>query len=180
MNKEDEEDINEEEINEEGINEEGINEEEINEEEITEEENKEEDKEDDEDEKEELDDETKDEFKEEKIEEESNITSECIFNNMEDMIDFTFPTEDIRIIELKGKDRISKPYLYHYEEVKIISERSKQLLMGMPSLIKEENDVEKIAKEELRLKILPYKIKRIIPGNIVEYWRIDELELFPN
>ena len=82
--------------------------------------------------------------------------------------------------ELKGEDRISRNKLTRYEMVRIIGERTKQLSMGAKALIRinkesEELTYKEIAIEELKLNMLPFKIKR--PHyNSYEVWKLDELE----
>jgi len=81
---------------------------------------------------------------------------------------------------LTGTDRITKNKLTRYEFVRIIGERTKQLSMGAKSLVsidKKSEDLEynEIAIEELKLNMLPFKIKRpLING--YEIWSLDELE----
>ena len=83
--------------------------------------------------------------------------------------------------ELKGDDRITRNMLTRYEMVRIIGERTKQLSMGAKALIKmnkesEELTYKEIAIEELKLKMLPFKIKRPHYDSY-EIWKIDELRI---
>lgn len=78
------------------------------------------------------------------------------------------------------EDRITKNKLTRYEFVRIIGERTKQLMMGAKPLIKvnqesEELSYNEIAIEELKLKMLPFKVKRPINNNF-EIWKLDELD----
>lgn len=78
------------------------------------------------------------------------------------------------------EDRITKNKLTRYEFVRIIGERTKQLMMGAKPLIKvkqesEELSYNEIAIEELKLKMIPFKIKRPINNNF-EIWQLDELD----
>ena len=83
--------------------------------------------------------------------------------------------------ELKGDDRITRNMLTRYEMVRIIGERTKQLSMGAKALIKMNKESEdltykEIAIEELKLKMLPFKIKRPHYDSY-EIWKIDELRI---
>ena len=80
--------------------------------------------------------------------------------------------------ELKKEDRITRNKLTKYEMVRILGERTKQLTMGAKPLIKNiiglPYDV--IAEEELKLNMIPFKIKRPLPNGKVEIWTLDELD----
>ena len=78
---------------------------------------------------------------------------------------------------LKGADRISSNKLTKYEMVRILGERTNQLTMGAKPLIKnyEGLNYDKIAEEELKLNMIPYKIKRPLPNGKYEIWTLDEL-----
>lgn len=78
---------------------------------------------------------------------------------------------------LKGTDRISSNKLTKYEMVRILGERTNQLTMGAKPLIKnyEGLNYDKIAEEELKLNMIPYKIKRPLPNGKYEIWTLDEL-----
>ena len=63
------------------------------------------------------------------------------------------------------------------EMVRILGERTKQLTMGAKPLIKnyEGLNYDKIAEEELKLNMIPYKIKRQLPNGKYEFWTLNEL-----
>lgn len=90
-------------------------------------------------------------------------------------LDDNYDNENIR----RGDDRISLNRMSRYEMVRIIGERLKQLTLGAKCFIKnkEDFDYETLAKEELRVKLIPFKIIRYLPNNIKEEWSIDELEI---
>ncbi len=79
---------------------------------------------------------------------------------------------------LNGKDRITNPRLTKYEMVRLLGERTKQLIMGAKPLIKNHQDYsyEEIAIQELKLNMIPFKVKRPLPDNKIEIWTIDELD----
>ena len=80
--------------------------------------------------------------------------------------------------ELLGENRMSYPILTKYERVRILTARTKQLTLGAPNLVK--NVLNKspleIAEIELNLNMIPFKIKRNLPNNKYEIWRLSELE----
>ena len=78
---------------------------------------------------------------------------------------------------LNKENRVSVNRLTKYEMVRILGERTKQLTMGAKPLIKNYNNLsyEKIAEEEFKLNMIPYKIKRPLPNGKFEIWTLDEL-----
>ena len=78
---------------------------------------------------------------------------------------------------LNKSERISQNRLTKYEMVRILGERTKQLTLGSKPLIKNYQSLsyDKIAEEELKLNMIPYKIKRSLPNKKYEIWTLDEL-----
>ena len=78
---------------------------------------------------------------------------------------------------LSKENRVSNNRLTKYEMVRILGERTKELTMGAKPLIKnyEGLNYDKIAEEELKLNMIPYKIKRPLPNGKYEIWTLDEL-----
>ena len=114
--------------------------------------------------------------------EETDTNNDCILEKViEDEIYDASNSEIKEIIPednlLKDKNRISVNRLTKYEMVRILGERTKQLTMGAKPLIKnyEGLNYDKIAEEELKLNMIPYKIKRILPNGKYEFWTLDEL-----
>ena len=100
-------------------------------------------------------------------------TASCIYD---DTINFKVNRDKK---ELKGDARITRNMLTRYEMVRIIGERTKQLSMGAKSLIKmnketEELTYKEIAIEELKLNMIPFKIKRPHYDSY-EIWKVEEL-----
>ncbi len=103
----------------------------------------------------------------------------------DDEIDDCINMEDItennnNIIIVENSKRISKNKMTRYEFVRIIGERIKQLTMGAKSMIKqsklsEQFTYSEIAIEELKLNMIPFKIRRPIK-NHYEIWSISELD----
>lgn len=100
-------------------------------------------------------------------------TASCIYD---DTINFKVNRDKK---ELKGDARITRNMLTRYEMVRIIGERTKQLSMGAKALIKmnketEELTYKELAIEELKLNMLPFKIKRPHYDSY-EIWKLEEL-----
>ena len=82
------------------------------------------------------------------------------------------------LIIVENDQRITLPKLTKYEKVRLIGTRAKQISLGAKVMIKNTkglNPIE-IAKLELEEKIIPMKIKRILPDNKVEIWKLSELD----
>lgn len=79
---------------------------------------------------------------------------------------------------INKEDRISSDRLTNYEMVRILGERTKQLTMGAKPLIKNYQNLsyDKIAEEELKRNMIPFKIKRPLPKGKYEIWTLDELK----
>jgi len=96
-----------------------------------------------------------------------------------DYNDDEIETNDNKInINLLTKDkRISYNKLTKYEMVRILGERTKQLTLGAKPMVKnyEGLSYEKVAKEEFKLNVIPFKIKRYLPNNKYELWTLEEL-----
>ena len=105
------------------------------------------------------------------VSEEDNY--DCIYNDLLD------DNNDTIFKIVPNEERKTKNKLTRYEFVRVIGERTKQLIMGAKPLIlqnkkSEQLDYNEIAIEELKLKMLPFKIKRPLI-NKYEIWNLDEL-----
>ena len=134
------------------------------------------------------------EEKEDKEVSEENIADDddCVYkfvkkgNELEesdDEIDY-FVDEDNAIITGKhiyvdSSERITKPILSKYERVRILGERAKQISLGAKPMLKNVTtmDPKEIAKQELKLKVIPIVIIRTLPSGLKEKWKINELEI---
>jgi len=85
--------------------------------------------------------------------------------------------ENIHSDIIEPEQRKTKKKLFHYEFVKILSTRAKQLSLGAKPLIKNVSglDPREIAKLEIKNGILPYIIERTLPNGAKERWKINEL-----
>ena len=75
------------------------------------------------------------------------------------------------------ENRVSVNRLTKYEMVRILGERTKQLTMGAKPMVKNYQGLsyEKIAEEEFKRNMIPFKIKRPLPNGKFEMWTLDEL-----
>lgn len=82
------------------------------------------------------------------------------------------------IVICAENDRITLPKLTKYEKVRLIGARAKQISLGAKVMVKNTKGLNPIdiAKLELELKMIPMKIKRILPNNSVEIWKLSELD----
>jgi DNA-directed RNA polymerase subunit K/omega len=94
--------------------------------------------------------------------------------------DDTFDEEEPKKIDIqyvKPEERITKPYLFEFERVRILGERAKQISMGAKPMIKNVDnlDPKSIARLELENKVIPLMILRELPDRRIEKWKISEL-----
>lgn len=84
---------------------------------------------------------------------------------------------DTSVEYVKKEERQSSAKLTKYEMVRILGERTKQLTMGAKPLIKNYKGLsyDKIAEEELKLNMIPFKIRRPLPNSKYELWNLEEL-----
>lgn len=79
----------------------------------------------------------------------------------------------------KPMDRVTVPVLTKYERARVLGTRALQLSMNAPVLvtIEGETDPLTIAQKELRERVIPLMIRRILPDNTYEDWAISELDV---
>jgi DNA-directed RNA polymerase subunit K/omega len=80
---------------------------------------------------------------------------------------------------VKPEERITKPILFKYERVRILSERRQQLIYGAKPMVRVPKNIaeKEIADLELKAKVIPFIISRTLPNGDTEHWRLDELEI---
>jgi len=80
---------------------------------------------------------------------------------------------------VENSERITLPKLTKYEKVRLIGTRAKQLSLGAKVMIKNTSGLNpiEIAKLELQHKMIPMKIKRVLPDNKIEIWKLSELDI---
>ena len=75
--------------------------------------------------------------------------------------------------------RRSRPILSKYEATSVVGMRSQQIVQGSAPLVDvPTDDPIEIAQAELKAKIIPVVIRRILPNGIPEYWRLSELRYY--
>ena len=89
-----------------------------------------------------------------------------------------------KVINSLDKSKISKPIMTKYEFDQLISLRANQLALGSAAFvditglnIKSNMELRKIALKELQEGKMPYIVKRPLPNNKYEYYRIGDLDL---
>ena len=92
-----------------------------------------------------------------------------------------------KLVEIKKKDNVivdnfhkTLPILTKYEKTKILGLRLKQLNNNAKPYISFDKpilDNYLIAIKELEEKVLPFIIKRPLPNNMFEYWRLQDLDI---
>jgi DNA-directed RNA polymerase subunit K/omega len=107
------------------------------------------------------------------VEELEDDEEDTIDNNEEVEVSIETSSEFI-----SKENRVSVNRLTKYEMVRILGERIKQLNMGAKPLIKNHQGLsyDKIAEEEFKNNMIPFKIKRPLPNGKFEIWTLDELQ----
>lgn len=79
---------------------------------------------------------------------------------------------------IEPEKRMSRAKLTKYERVRILAARTKQLALGAPPLVKniKGKSPMEIAVIELSFNMIPFKIRRPMPNNTYEIWKLSELE----
>jgi DNA-directed RNA polymerase subunit K/omega len=81
--------------------------------------------------------------------------------------------------EIPVAERMTDPQITHYEKVRILGIRAKQIAMGSKVMVKYDNSIGpvELAKYELQHKTTPLIIKRPLPDNSYEMWKVSELNI---
>lgn len=117
---------------------------------------------------------TEEDTDEEEVKIEKNLEEDTEYFDNEEVLEIQ---PDTSVTYVKKEERISANRLSKYEMVRILGERTKQLTMGAKPLIKNFQDLsyDRIAEEELKVNMIPYKIRRPLPNGKYELWTLDEL-----
>ncbi|AYV79783.1 MAG: putative DNA-dependent RNA polymerase subunit Rpb6 [Faunusvirus sp.] len=80
--------------------------------------------------------------------------------------------------QVPDEERRTKNRLTRYEFTRIIGTRSKQITLGAKVMVKNAENMkpDSIAIEELKADMIYYKLKRPMPDNSYEMWKLSELE----
>jgi DNA-directed RNA polymerase subunit K/omega len=118
------------------------------------------------------------------IKRDDNCVYDFADNDDEDEYNNDFADEDdinknTMDIIMPPEERITKNTMTLYERVRILGTRAKQLSGGAKPLISGADDMnpKEIAKLELKHKMTPFKIRRILPNGDIEEWKISELNI---
>jgi DNA-directed RNA polymerase I, II, and III subunit RPABC2 len=81
--------------------------------------------------------------------------------------------------QVPDDERITLSKLTKYEMVRVLGIRAQQISVGAKSLVKniEGKSPIEIAIYELKNKMTPFKIRRPLPNNTYEIWKIKELDI---
>lgn len=89
-----------------------------------------------------------------------------------------------KVMACLDKEKVSKPIMTKYEFDQVISLRANQLALGSPAFvsvagmsINSNMELRKVALKELQEGKLPYILKRPLPNNRFEYYRIGDLDM---
>ena len=77
-------------------------------------------------------------------------------------------------------ERITTKYLTKYEKARVLGARALQISKNAPVMVNldpGEWDPLKIAEKELLAKKIPFIIRRYLPNNTYEDWKVNELKL---
>ncbi|KAG8342959.1 putative RNA polymerase Rpb6 [Trypanosoma vivax] len=79
----------------------------------------------------------------------------------------------------ENKDRMTMPVLTKYERARVLGTRALQISMNAPVLVALEGETDPltIAQKELREGVIPLIVRRVLPDNTYEDWRICELDV---
>jgi DNA-directed RNA polymerase subunit K/omega len=120
---------------------------------------------------------TKSNVSEEFKDEEKKCYSKYALPDADDInYDELFADDDFK---MKKNERLTKPVLFKYEKVRLLSSRAKQLAQGAKPMIKNIVGLspKDIALLELKNKVIPLIIERPVPNSGVERWKLSELEI---
>nr|GEV39483.1 DNA-directed RNA polymerases II, IV and V subunit 6A-like [Tanacetum cinerariifolium] len=78
--------------------------------------------------------------------------------------------------QAQGPRKTSK-YMTKYERARILGTRALQISMNAPVMVELEGETDplEIAMKELRMKKIPFTIRRYLPDGSYEDWGVDEL-----
>jgi DNA-directed RNA polymerase subunit K/omega len=114
-----------------------------------------------------------------KITEENVKDDECIY-----LYDDSIDPKDLinEYVEVTKEDRQTDSDMTHYERIRILGIRTKQIIMGAKPMISYNDNISAIdlAKYELINKTTPLIIKRVLPNNSYELWKVSELNYKEN
>ena len=109
----------------------------------------------------------------------AEIDKECEIIRNREIITKDLPHEQIEITNKDGQIVIGPPMLTRFEKARIMGARALQLSLGAPVFIeipKNATTSLEIAMEELKQKVIPIVIKRILPNGDYQNLPLDKFE----
>ena len=105
-------------------------------------------------------------------------TNDDIINNNSELSRMIFSHDDMKD-KLQSKNRCTKPFLTKYERARIVGYRAEQIASGSEPCVDVGNltKVVDIVEKELKERKIPLIIKRTLPNNDSEYWKLEELDI---
>lgn len=96
---------------------------------------------------------------------------------IDDLINKT--DEKVKLTQIPENERSTDNFLTEYEKIRILGIRTKQIIMGSKPMVKYNQILNpfELAKFELKNKSTPLIIKRVLPNNKFELWKLNELNL---
>ena len=110
------------------------------------------------------------------------IDEDCAYGNVKPVKKHEVIIDEIKsdkYIVVPNNQRITKPYMTMNERVRILGDRAQQLLRGAKRMVvgTENMEASDIAKLELKMGKIPFKIRRPLPNGTVEIWYPSELKI---
>ena len=81
------------------------------------------------------------------------------------------------IYEYYSKSKMTRNFLTKYERCRVLAKRTQQLTKGAPSMVSVSDcrSIREIAEKELRMRKIPFIIRRKLPNDTHEDWKLSEL-----
>jgi DNA-directed RNA polymerase I, II, and III subunit RPABC2 len=110
------------------------------------------------------------------IESDDEEEDDCLYQ-YDDLVDERDTERQPILIE--KADRTTDPQMTHYERVRVLGIRAKQIAMDSEVMAKYDGNLGavELAKYELNYKTTPLIIKRSLPDNTYELWKVSELNI---
>ncbi|BBM99166.1 hypothetical protein Mp_1g19280 [Marchantia polymorpha subsp. ruderalis] len=93
-----------------------------------------------------------------------------------------FAAPDVDILDAEPETTNDKPrkttkYMTKYERARVLGTRALQISMNAPVMVELEGETDplEIAMKELRVRKIPFTIRRYLPDGSYEDWGVDEL-----
>ncbi|CAD6568273.1 MAG: DNA-directed RNA polymerases I II and III subunit RPABC2 [Tremellales sp. Tagirdzhanova-0007] len=119
---------------------------------------------------------------EQAVEEEEGLNAEQNGDNIVESnapMDGGDPKQRIGKAARPNEIRVTTPYMTKYERARVLGTRALQISMNAPVLVPVEGETDplEIALKELAAKKIPLVIRRYLPDNSFEDWKVEELIL---